>query len=241
MARQSTDLKNTCAESTERPDTLAAVLKGCEGPVKIGTKDGAGFIYCGLPADLVPQDVDDEMIGEAAGNIQYQDSRLDIIRRNGANLSSYLDKLVKDAQREKKAELPEFSIGDYLKYLDDRIRRMRFHYAQGQALREYVRTYKPIMDRQVADMYESIDADEPDTMIIIVYGSEHGPAWTRSEYESDKFRAARSDKILAGIKYRKEVLGDAADSAGDADPGYSDHRPVLSRRGRGRKPGKRDV
>lgn len=240
MARRSTDLKNTCAESTERPDTLAAVLEGYEGPVKIGTKDGAGFIYCGLPKDLVAQDVDDEMIGEAAGNIQYQDSRLNIIRKNGANLSSYLDKLVKDAQREKKAELPEFSIGDYLKYLDDRMRRMRFHYAQGQALREYARTYKPIMDRQVADMYESIDADEPDTMIIIVYGGEHGPAWTRSEYESDKFRAARNDKILAGIKYRKEVLGDA-DSTGDADPGFSDHRPVLSRRGRGRKPGKRDV
>lgn len=234
MTRRSTDLKNTCAESTARPDTLATVLKGCEGPVKIGAKEGAGFIYCGLPKDLVAQDVDDEMIGEAAGNIQYQDSRLDIIRKNGANLSSYLDKLVKDAQREKKAELPEFSIGDYLKYLEDRIRRMRFHYAKGQALREYVRTYKPIMDRQVADMYESVDADEPDTMIIIVYGGEHCPAWTRSEYESDRFRAARNDKILAGIKYRKEVFGNA-DSTGGADPGYSDHRPVLSRRGRGRK------
>lgn len=195
------------ASSAERKSTLADLLEGYDGPVKIGAKDGSGFIYCGLLKDLNAEDVNDELIGAAADGIKYQDERLDIIRRNGANLSAFFDKMISDAKRENKKELPPFHIGDYITYLEKRVERMAYHYAQAEELRDYIRKLKPFMKREVLDMYESIDPDDPDTMIVIVEGNETGPAWTTSEYQSDQFAAARNEKILKGIKYRTEVLG----------------------------------
>lgn len=216
MEKLNENSKNTSgASSAERKSTLAELLEGYDGPVKIGAKDGSGFIYCGLLKDLNADDVNDELIGAAADGIKYQDERLDIIRRNGANLSAFFDKMISDAKRENKKELPPFHIGDYITYLEKRVERMAYHYAQAEELRDYIRKLKPFLKREVLDMYESIDPDDPDTMIVIVEGVERAEAWTTGEYKSDAFTARRNEKIVKGIKYRKEVLGDG-DGSGSA-------------------------
>lgn len=198
-----------------KKSTLEELMEGYDGPVKIGAKGGSGFIYCGLLKDLNAEEVNDELIGAAADGIKYQDERLDIIRRNGANLSAFFDKMISDAKRENRKELPPFHIGDYITYLEKRVERMAYHYAQAEELRDYIRKLKPFMKREVLDMYESIDVDDPDTMIVIVEGVERAEAWTTGEYKSDAFTARRNEKIVKGIKYRKEVLGDG-DGSGSA-------------------------
>jgi hypothetical protein len=208
--------KNTSgASSAERKSTLAELLEGYDGPVKIGAKNGSGFIFCGPLKDLDPEDVNNELIGAAADGIKYQDEQLDIIRRNGANLSAFFDKMISDAKLENKKELPPFHIGDYITYLEKRVEKMAYHYAQAEELRDYIRKLKPFMKREVLDMYESIDPDDPNTMIVIVEGVERAEAWTTGEYKSDAFAARRNKKILQGIRYRKEVLGDG-DGSGSA-------------------------
>lgn len=218
MEKQNEDLKNISGNSSEEPkkSTLAELLEGYDGPAKIGANDGSGFIFCGPLKDLDPEDVNNELIGAAADGIKYQDERLDIIRRNGANLSAFFDKMISDAKRENKKELPPFHIGDYIAYLEKRVEKMAYHYAQAEELRDYIRKLKPFMKREVLDMYESIDPEDPDTMIVIVEGVERAEAWTTGEYKSDAFTARRNEKIVKGIKYRKEVLGngDGSGSAG---------------------------
>lgn len=230
MEKQSESLKNISgASSAERKSTLDDLLEGYDGPVKIGAKDGSGFIYCGLLKDLNAEDVNNELIGAAADGIKYQDERLDIIRRNGANLSAYFDKMISDAKRENKKELPPFHIGDYITYLEKRVERMAYHYAQAEELRDYIRKLKPFLKREVVEMYESIDPDDPDTMIVIVEGVERGESWTTGEYKSDAFAARRNEKIVKGIKYRKEVLGDG-DGSGSSSSGRTVHGGGRRRR-----------
>lgn len=185
MEKLNEDLKNISGSSSAEPkkSTLAELLEGYDGPVKIGANDGSGFIYCGLLKDLDPEDVNNELIGAA--------------------------------KRENKKELPPFHIGDYITYLEKRVEKMAYHYAQAEELRDYIRKLKPFMKREVLDMYESIDPDDPDTMIVIVEGVERAEAWTTGEYKSDAFAARRNEKIVKGIKYRKEVLGDG-DGSGSA-------------------------
>lgn len=216
MKKQNESSKTTSVESLtgREQSTLADLLKGYDGPVKIGAKDGSGFMYCGTMADLNPEDVNNELIGIAAESIQYQDERLSIVRRNGASLPAFFDKMIADARNANKATLPEFRIGDYLNYLEDRAKQLAFHYARGVELREYVKGLRPFMNRKVVDMYESIDKDEPDTMIVIVEGTENSAAWMTNEYKSEKYEAKRNEHILLGIKYRKEALGDDSGSPG---------------------------
>lgn len=236
MQTQNEDSKNTSVACLTGNDnaTLAELLKGYDGPVKLRAKDGSGFIYCGKIADIPAEDVNNELIGIAAESIAYQDERLNIIRRNGATLSAFFDKMVSDARNEGKATLPKFRIGDYLTYLEQRAEQLAFHYARGVELREYCKKLRPFMNRKVVDMYESIDPDEKDVMIVIVEGTENMPAWTTAEYKSEKFEAKRNEHILLGIKYRQEVLGENVDNgssaAGGAVHGRGGRRRVSAKR-----------
>ena len=199
--------KDSKAYRKEKKDTLADLLTGYDGPVKITTDRGGGFLYCGLIRDMKADDIDAELIGDAVETIETADKQLAQLQRNAGKPSVYFERIVRDAKLENKKQLPRFQIGDFISWMEKQAEQMGYYYKTAGELREYIRKLKPFLKREVVEMYESIDPDEPNTMIVIVEGNETGPAWTTSEYQSDQFTAARNEKILKGIKYRTEVLG----------------------------------
>lgn len=163
---------------------LLELLKDMQGVnIKLGFK--SGFVYCGMcPAD--PETMLDKLYRK---DMHYFTQRLDTVEsrltRFSAEMNEQLiqvagvcdDMLGSIEEVEKESQLTITT------YLNKRINSYNSLVNQQNTYNEEL--HRPrYTEREVLDVYESIDPDEPDgTMIIIADGIKTGTYYTSQEYK----------------------------------------------------------
>ena len=169
--------------------TLKKLLEETSGnyQVKIGTKDGSGFLWCGSTERL-----------KRNWN-QLENIVKDKYKERLKKAKSHLNGLFMDyptAGKYAKAQYKgtgEFgSAEDYLASLQDyfvELQRAKDKIAKAeQRLKDLV----PMQEREVYKAYRSVV--DPDCAIILVYGSEVGAAWDIEEFEEwERERNAKAE------------------------------------------------
>lgn len=181
-------------------NTIGSVLEGYEGPVRIGAKDGSGFIYCGKLSDMNAKEIDDEIAGRWYDLVTLNQRTVANYSKAGAPFRAYTAGVVQDAQAAGRDELPEFSLAKYLEYIEYQYSKLRKSYKRLRDLEKYQADAKPIMKREVVEAYDSVG--EAGVMIVIVEGHELCEAWDASEYEKPDAEARRKAYRESGRRVR---------------------------------------
>lgn len=158
--------------------TLREMIDATEGNygVKIGTKGGSGFLWCGEVAKAKT----DMTAIENRVKAKYR-TRL---KKAKAHLSQMFTECptVGRYAKTKYRYTGEFgSFEDYLASLPDYFSELEKAKAKIERAEERLANLVPLGDREVIDAYMSIS--EKDTAIIIVEGNESGDAWDTEEFE----------------------------------------------------------
>ena len=134
-------------------------LKDClKGKVKIGANNGSGFIWCGTVKDDIWSILDDET------KKSYKSLKTDL-KQAEKRVKSQIDYVKRVKPKYKESEK------DRLKQLVE-IRYM---------LKDFYENFKPLQDREVVEIYDSVYEYGVD--IIIIKGNERGKWWTCAECE----------------------------------------------------------
>lgn len=164
--------------------------------IKLGTKDGSGFIFCGrnIPFD----DLDVESVERRSMQIADHNKRLTATEAKRKTPKPQYDKYVtaefdKYSNNTKNAlsfdkwyDLGEFQpYDDWLIAFLDNLRKNEASLTNRKSLliQELI-NYTKMKDRIVEEIYKSIT--EPNTLIVIIQGTEMGDAWTTEEYERSR-------------------------------------------------------
>lgn len=163
--------------------TVREVLLKNKNNVKIGAM--SAFFYCGVP--------NQEAIELLYAFSYTQKAKFN---RDLSDIKKFLDNFDEFWKNELRAKIEQALVEkggkiterEKNKIKDEWLQSKRISYNQSQsklkALTDFLNDWKPIPDREVKEIYDSIDANEPDgTKIILVDGLEKGFYWTTNEYE----------------------------------------------------------
>jgi hypothetical protein len=172
-----------------------------EGFVKLGSKDGAGFIFCGKLEDLVPLDGNfrKAQLSKFRSALATAEERLAHFEEDWDNYREGRIFAFRNARKtcleesgpdfEPKA-FPKDKYPDeeaFAKHVDEveKPGKLKTRQTRVNKYRNAIENYTDILDRPVVDAYESLIANEDGShdLIIIFEGVESGPWWSRDEYE----------------------------------------------------------
>lgn len=161
---------------------LREQLLKLNGNVKIGVK--SGFVYC----HVIDEDTIDTLVG-----ISYDYKNR--FKRNLADVRDYLkrfDEIWKNELR-KRTELllldgvkPSAKEKQEVKdeWQKDKDKSFKEATNKEKVISEFLENWKPIPEREVKEIYDTIDTSEPKgTKIILVGGLENGNYWITNEYK----------------------------------------------------------
>ena len=170
--------------------TLKEQLQKLKVNVKIGAN--SGFLYCGTY---------NEGTIDTLNSISIREKEK--IKREIKQKGAYLDNFDSIWDKELRIRFENFEktkkLNDENSYVTeaeakeirkewkkDREENFRITKKRYNLITEYIKAFKYLPDREIKEMYDSIDVSEPQgTKIIIVDGIEKGLYWLTSEYQKD--------------------------------------------------------
>lgn len=177
--------------------TLESVLKNLNCNIKVGSKQGSSFFYCGTIGGLYHDldKVEQTLNAYNNGLIKALEQRLKSINSiYKERFENWVDRCNKtkiyltEQDKEKEwAKLTELKEKEKLS-IPRKIEAIRKH------------LNKPLLERNVLEMVDGISVDEKPCKIIYVSGHEKGAYWTINEYAKVK------NKRLPKCNYGKELL-----------------------------------
>lgn len=172
-----------------------------EGFVKLGSKDGAGFIFCGRLSELEPLDGNyrKAQLSKFRTALKTAEERLAHFEDDWANYREGRIFAFRNAWKtcleesgpdfEPKA-FPKDKYPDeeaFIKHIDEveKPGKLKTRQTRVNKYRNAIENYTDILDRRVIECYESCFANDDGShdLIIIFDGVESGPWWSRDEYE----------------------------------------------------------
>ena len=147
-------------------------LKDKQFPVKLGTQDGSGFIFCGEMSELDTDQLDMELVEAKARSICFCEDTIKRTRSKLKNGKTEYPKYVEKCKDENYITYEEWKqmlqtrLNYYTKEKPNRIQNMI----------DYVR----VSERKVVETYRSVTED---AIIVIMEGDESGLAWTTEEFK----------------------------------------------------------
>lgn len=177
--------------------TLREALKASSGDynIKIGTKSGSGFLWCGHVAEVADDlsEAENFVRDMYKARLKKAKGHLNTLFRDCLTVGKYASKNYKESGKFGTVDGYLESLKDYFAELDDADRKIK---RAEQKLADLV----PLGDREIIEAYKS--TYEPDTAIIIVSGDEIGPAWDLDEFQ--KIKERENGKLELGIKEEED-------------------------------------
>ena len=181
---------------------LSDVLQKSPIKVKVGTKDGDGFMFCGRFTQEAIDDLDDEIIIKKAKQIAQCESNIGVLERQltwdgyvyvmNRRFANAIKKAKREAENRGKAltdaeenllkkeyEPTEAKFAENCVNTENKIERIL---KKERKIAKSLKNYVSISERKIVESYASID--EPNTTIVLLEGREAGNAWTTEEYEN---------------------------------------------------------
>lgn len=151
------------------------VLKELETKnVKVGTKSGSGFIYCGELGMLGDdKQIDRILLENLKRRAETGRERFRAFVRNYPTAEKYITLQVDNGK--------SFSYDGFIEYEKEYFRRAQVKMQNVEAIGRLLADRTPFQERIVTDAYMSID--EEDCAIIIFEGVEVGDYWMVNEYK----------------------------------------------------------
>lgn len=146
--------------------------------VKIGASNGNGMIYCG-PRKQALKDLEqlsNQYLKELKKKLAFKEDKLN-------RLDEILETQLKRYINPKKVKRTKEQIAAYKVKIAKRKVSLKKSLTKGcQSLTQKIRLFRPLLERNVVEVLDSIDYDEVDCKIIYIKGNEEGNFWTSKEY-----------------------------------------------------------
>ena len=160
--------------------TLREYLRICKNNVKIGAK--CGFFYCGVPNEDTTQRID--------ADLDKFKNRYKKELEDKKNYLNNFDKIWEIELRRRGTEVinqhrdtPELMEEIRREWEIDKDKAHKEALNKKEWLTKYVKNWKDLLDRDIIEIYDSIDCEEPQgTKIVIIDGAEKECYWTTKEY-----------------------------------------------------------
>ena len=151
--------------------TVYDLAKSSIGSIKLGSKDGSGFIFCGKAYSLDVEKLNKRIISKNEKALAKAKSRYRLLRSKSVSFDEYARKNGGECR----------SVEGYHIFLDEHYKEVKTAYNTLITCADRVANYTDLAGREIVDSYKSID--EKDTTIVIYAGTEVGEAWTTQQYE----------------------------------------------------------
>lgn len=181
--------------------TVLELIDKTKFRVKLGAKNGSGFVYCGRIDKLDIETLDKliqisyrDTIARAEATINtltkkpksYKAFSEEMMKKKNARVAKYIKQNGdKPLTEDQKVELEEeFTISRlyYNRWLGNINRKLETAKTTKKLTTRRLNNYTTIKNRSIVDCYPSVL--EEGVTIVIYDGDERGPAWTTEEYES---------------------------------------------------------
>lgn len=183
---------------------LSDVLQNPPMKVKIGTKDGGGFMFCGYFVQEIIGSLDDEIIIKKAKQIAQCEDNISVLEKQltwdgytyamNRRYANAVKKAKKEAENrgenftdaEKRVLKKEYEPTEekFAEHCVDTEHKIERKLKKEKMIANTLKNYASISERKIIEKYASID--EPNTTIILIEGREVGTAWTTEEYENNR-------------------------------------------------------
>lgn len=163
--------------------TVREVIDLIGDNVKIGTKDGGGFFFCGDKRKFMEKIEDIDI--ERRARLQHacnkaESTALAMCKAPHAGVEDYLAALLKNA---KSVEDINPTYDGYIAFVKRRIDEAKRKAEFAAKKKRQQEEYQPLEERIVIEAYPSVS--EKDTTILLVKGGEVGWYWTTDECEKE--------------------------------------------------------
>ena len=186
--------------------TLKELLEMTSGDyqVKIGTKSGSGFLWCGSITELKSNwsALENIVKDKYKERLKKAKSHLNGLFRECPTVGRY-------AQMQYKGTNEFGSVDGYLEALGDYFKELERAKSKITKAEQRLKDLVPMQEREVYKAYRSVV--DPDCAIILVYGTEVGAAWDYAEFkqwESERANAKEED----GNEEQSEEAGDIGET-----------------------------
>lgn len=213
--------------------TVGEMLTTCSLKVKIGSREGGGFVFCGNVAEVDLVGIDREIIDDMKASRSRAQREITYLKNRPKDFETFVSEMERkrkqyarklgggqsaiDSVKEEFPTSPEAHKKWKQGFLDN----LKKAQSRKRKLDTEIKKFKSIGHRKIIDAYESID--EKDTTIVIFEGHERGSYWTTKEYvtgiveHDDGWRVVRP---MTNAKFIEELLKEKE---------YDQAREVISR------------
>lgn len=149
--------------------------------IKLGMKDGTGFIFCGTTEQLKYKldELNEEVRKRLEEKVKNAEKRLNGMFVKPWHVSRYA--------KETYNSTGEFgTVEGYNEWLNGYFDELRKAEQRIDKARQKLADFIPLADRVIMEHYKSID--EPNTFIILISGRENGDYWTTNEYQNGEVK-----------------------------------------------------
>lgn len=155
--------------------------------IKVGSKNGSGFWYCGK-ASL--EYALDEIDYQTKKHKRINEGMLKGFQKRLESIESIYRKMIRHAEKEKQCPTDQQTIKDIDKYIERMTRKKEKEIAELPKLIASVEydIITPFIDRPVKEIIKGISPEENPCYVIYVQGNEKGQYWTIKEYEKKRKR-----------------------------------------------------
>lgn len=209
--------------------TVGEMLATRNLKVKIGSKEGGGFIFCGNVAEIDLMGIDREIVDDMKASRSRAQREITSLKNRPKDFETFASDMERkrkqyskrlgggqsaiDSAEEKFPTSPEA----HKKWKQGLLDNLKKAQSKKRKLDAEIKKFKSIGHRKILDAYESID--EKNTTIVIFEGHERGSYWTTKEYvtgiveHDDGWRAIRP---MTNVKFIEELLKEKEyDQAGE--------------------------
>ena len=148
--------------------------------VKLGAKDGSGFVFCGDLSDIDTAELDYMIVTSYRKAIKEHTA---FIERERGRDSTY-ESFIRGARiKARKLGIDEDTSPEaYKKWLLQRDRAIKKRIEARTRVKKKLTKFTSISTRKIVDVYKSIS--EIDTIILLYEGTETGRWWTTEEFQT---------------------------------------------------------
>ena len=158
--------------------TLYELSKRKDISVKIGSKYGVGFWFCGKLTPTTIRDVDKEYDRQKAKELRLITKNQNIYE----NLDEHYDKIISNwINHKKNKNKPQEKKDEYVRKTLKTKENVRISLPKYLKKLEYDTTHS-FLNREVVEMLDGISPDEPNTKVIYIKGYERGEYYSLKQY-----------------------------------------------------------
>ncbi len=144
--------------------------------LKVGTRDGCAFFYCGTVGDFRQRltEYSDLCAANAEAVLQDAQRRQEVCFRNPPTIERFI-------RTEVKSDTPNFSLANYTKFLEAYFRKCERVTGGVENAQRKLDGFVPLGKREVIEVREADHVADPDVTVMIITGYEYGAYWMTSE------------------------------------------------------------